>query len=151
MDIKEIEQLISVINKSSITEVEIEREGVRVLIKRETPTVVTHSAPSVTAAPQVHIIAQAGNAAQQVKEDDSNSFKVESPIVGTFYRKSSPDAAPFVEVGTAVKKGDTLCIVEAMKLMNEIEADVDGIVDKILVKDGSVVEYGEVLFHIRPA
>jgi acetyl-CoA carboxylase biotin carboxyl carrier protein len=151
MDIKEIEQLISVINKSSITEVEIEREGVRVLIKRETPTLVTHTAPVVSSAPQVHIIAQGGNANQNLKEEDSNAFKVESPIVGTFYRKSSPDAAPFVEVGTAVKKGDTLCIVEAMKLMNEIEADVDGIVDKILVKDGSVVEYGEVLFHIRPA
>ncbi|MCL4135957.1 UNVERIFIED_CONTAM: hypothetical protein GTU68_005426 [Idotea baltica] len=80
----------------------------------------------------------------------SNFHKVESPIVGTFYRKPSPDAEPFASIGKTVKKGDTLCIVEAMKLMNEIEADKDGIIEEVLVEDGSVVEFGEALFLIRP-
>ena len=76
--------------------------------------------------------------------------KVESPIVGTFYRKSSPDADAFVSVGASVSKGDTLCIIEAMKLMNEIEAPCSGTVEKILASDSQVVEFGESLFFIRP-
>ena len=86
-----------------------------------------------------------------VVEKDNNFFSVESPIVGTFYRKSSPEADAFVEVGSKVKKGDTLCIVEAMKLMNEIESPIDGTIEEILIEDSQVVEFGENLFSINPA
>lgn len=153
MDIKEIEQLISVINKSEITEVEIEREGTRVLIKREHAPVAQSTQPLPVQTIVAHAAPQAAAASlQEAPQDDTAGMhKVESPIVGTFYRKPSPDADAYVEVGSAVKKGDTLCIVEAMKLMNEIEADKDGIIDRILVEDGSVVEFGEALFVIRPA
>lgn len=154
MDIKDIEQLISVINKTDLTEVEIERDGVRVSIKREAPSVVQAVSPQivtqeyiadpVAAAPQAQV-----SAAPQASTT-AGLHKVESPIVGTFYRKPSPDAEPFAQVGQTVKKGDTLCIVEAMKLMNEIEADKDGIIEQVLIEDGSVVEFGEALFLIRP-
>lgn len=152
MEIKDIEQLISVINKSEITEVEIERDGVRVSIKRETPNVVQATSPQVvtqefTVAP---MSSGSPQSALQAEGNNSNFHKVESPIVGTFYRKPAPDAEPFVQVGKTVKKGDTLCIVEAMKLMNEIEADKDGIIEEVLIEDGSVVEFGEALFLIRP-
>lgn len=158
MDIKDIEQLISVINKTDLTEVEIERDGVRVSIKREAPSVVQAVSPQivtqeyiadpVAAAPQAQV--SAAPQASATVDATAGLHKVESPIVGTFYRKPSPDAEPFAQVGQTVKKGDTLCIVEAMKLMNEIEADKDGIIEQVLIEDGSVVEFGEALFLIRP-
>jgi acetyl-CoA carboxylase biotin carboxyl carrier protein len=158
MDIKDIEQLISVINKTDLTEVEIERDGVRVSIKREAPSVVQAVSPQivtqeyvaapVAAAPQAQV--SAAPQASTTVDATAGLHKVESPIVGTFYRKPSPDAEPFAQVGQTVKKGDTLCIVEAMKLMNEIEADKDGIIEQVLIEDGSVVEFGEALFLIRP-
>lgn len=152
MDIKDIEQLISVINKSGITEVEIERDGTRVLIKKESPNIVQVAASQNQQGGQQvvqHTLTQPQNI-ESSGADTSDFHKVESPIVGTFYRKPSPDAEAFASVGKTVKKGDTLCIVEAMKLMNEIEADKDGIIEEVLVEDGSVVEYGEALFLIRP-
>ncbi|MBC8313671.1 MAG: acetyl-CoA carboxylase biotin carboxyl carrier protein [Candidatus Cloacimonetes bacterium] len=83
------------------------------------------------------------------KEEDKNLTKIKTPIVGTFYRASSPDSEPFVDVGSKVKKGDTLCIVEAMKVMNEIESEVGGTVEEILIENGKMVEYDQTLFKIR--
>lgn len=152
MDIKEIEQLIKLIESTnSITEFALEQEGSSVKITRGLT-----SAPVVTevVVPAQQVAAPAEVTVEQAPvkvASDEGLTKVESPIVGNYYGRPSPDADPFVQVGKSVKKGETLCIVEAMKLMNEIEAPCNGTVEKIFLSDGQVVEYGELLFLIRPA
>ncbi|GIW35576.1 acetyl-CoA carboxylase biotin carboxyl carrier protein [Meiothermus sp.] len=106
-----------------------------------TPAPTPAAAPAPTPAPRV----------ETPKEDTSKYIEVKAPIVGTFYRAPSPDAEPFVKEGDTVKKGQVLCIIEAMKLMNEIESEVSGVVRKILVANGEPIEYGQVLFLIEPA
>lgn len=144
-DIKEqIRQLIELLRGTEVSELEIEREGLRLRITLQgqralTRTVQTEEASSLAAEERV-----------PQEEAPSGLHPIKSPIVGTFYRAPSPDADPFVEVGSKVKKGDVLCIIEAMKLMNEIESDIDGTVEKIMVENGQPVEYGQVLFLIRP-
>ncbi len=150
---KEILELIELISNSNFVEFELEREGFKIkLVKaggRPVPAQV--SAPvsghgDVLASPGL----VAPVAATPLPEAGLRLQEIKSPLVGTFYRSSSPEAPTFTEVGKTVKTGQVLCIVEAMKLMNEIESDVDGIVDEILVSNGQPVEYGEVLFRIRP-
>lgn len=144
MNIDEIRAIIDLLKDTDISEISIEKEGVRLRLKRERYIggfdVLQQRVP------------EAGRAkdASQPEEDTTNLYTVTSPIVGTFYRAASPDAEPFVEVGTRVKKGQVLCIIEAMKLMNEIESEVDGVVVRILVENGQPVEYGEPLFLIEP-
>ena len=157
MDIKELEQIISILKKNDVNEFELEQDGtslklsrgVAVLTTPQTSTQVTIDAqPQPAAVP----VAPAPSANGSAPADVTEGFHpVESPIVGTFYRKPSPDADPFVEVGKTVKKGDTLCIIEAMKLMNEIEAPISGTVKKILLDDSQVVEFGEIIFLIEPS
>jgi acetyl-CoA carboxylase biotin carboxyl carrier protein len=140
MEVSEIERLISVLSKSDITNFELEGEGWRLSLVR--------SSEPVAKQPQVQ-----GSYAQPVVVADSPldaGIKVESPIVGTFYRRPSPESEPFVTEGASVKKGQTLCIVEAMKLMNEIPSPCDGKVRKVLLNDAQVVEFGEVMFVIDP-
>ncbi len=149
MDIKDLEQLVSILKGTEIAEFEYEKDGTSIRISRSL------GAPSIiSAAPQyiqTTAVTAAGPAVAAPVAQDEGLVKVESPMVGTFYRKSSPEAEPFCEVGSKVKKGDTLCIVEAMKLMNEIESPASGVIEKIQLSDGQVVEYGEVIFLIRPA
>ncbi len=151
MDVKELKAIIEILKENGVTEFELEREGVQLRLTRDQ----LGAAPQVIAAPAaaVPVSAAAPAAAPAAPVADSNDGleEVRSPIVGTFYRKPSPDADSFVEVGATVKKGDTLCIVEAMKLMNEIEAPISGKVEKVLLNDGQVVEFNEVLFLIRPS
>lgn len=149
MDVSEIEKIIEILKKSDVTEFEYEREGATVRISRGTPSgsLVTVAAPEVRGSFEV---ATEAAQTQAPSSQDDGLKRVESPLVGTFYRKPSPDAAPFVTEGAKVKQGDTLCIVEAMKLMNEIEAPCAGTVEKILLSDGQVVEFGEILFLVRP-
>jgi acetyl-CoA carboxylase biotin carboxyl carrier protein len=153
---KEIKELIDFISHSNFVEFELEREGFKIkLVKADSraaapapvaiPVAVPHpgSAASLPAAAPVAVpppAAAAGSALHEVK----------SPLVGTFYRSPSPEAPPFTEVGRTVKTGQVLCIVEAMKLMNEIDSDADGVIEEVLVSNGQPVEYGEVLFRIRP-
>jgi acetyl-CoA carboxylase biotin carboxyl carrier protein len=152
---KEIKELIDFISHSNFVEFELEREGFKIkLVKADSrdaapapavvPLAVPHpgSAPTMPAAP-VAVPAPAAAAGPPLHE-------VKSPLVGTFYRSPSPEAPAFTEVGRAVKRGQVLCIVEAMKLMNEIDSDADGVLEEILVANGQPVEYGEVLFRIRP-
>ena len=141
------------IEKSSFVEFELEREGFKIkLVKRVAPAANGQAGPvaSVVAAPALPT-SQAGldAAARPSPVDPPDVHLVKSPIVGTFYRASAPAAKAFAEPGDRVKKGQTLCIVEAMKLMNEIESDCDGEVLEILVANGQPVEYGEPLFKIR--
>ncbi len=144
MNLDEIRALIDLLSETDISEIEIEKEGVKVKLRRErtkTPQEVEERPPQ----PPVPAPVSAPGV-----EDTSHLVTVTSPIVGTFYRAASPDAEPFVEVGTRVGKGQVLCIIEAMKLMNEIESEVEGVVVKILVENGQSVEYGEPLFLIEP-
>jgi len=157
MDIEELEKILALLKDNNVTEFELHQDGTQIRLTRG--QMVTHQTTSASTVvelepaivnspngPSAPIIADAAGA----EEEDLSFTKVESPIVGTYYCKPAPDAAAFVESGDRVKKGDTLCIVEAMKLMNEIESPCDGIIKKILLSDGQVVEFGETLFLIDP-
>ena len=156
MNLKELKELIDLFTaKESIEELEVEKSGVRLKLKRPSPNgQVVHAAPAVThiAAPATDPILpsprtiSAGDPPPQPADD---LFYVKAPIVGTFYKASNPTAAPFVNVGDFVEKGTVLCIVEAMKLMNEIEAEVAGQVTTIFVENGNPVEYGQKLVAIK--
>lgn len=151
MEIDELEKIIGILKTSDVTEFEFEKGGSKIKLTRGVNYGPAQPVPLPEVRQAVPLAATAP--APQVGREasiDPNLVKVESPIVGTFYRKPSPDAEPFVTEGTMVKKGDTLCIIEAMKLMNEIEAPVSGKLEKILLSDGKVVEYGELLFLINP-
>jgi len=142
MDLRKLKKLIDLVQESGIAELEI-TEG------EEKVKIVKGGAVSVSAAPTAALLpapAVAPAAAAAEPEPGQEGHLVKVPMVGTFYRSPSPDAKPFVEVGQAVKEGDTICIIEAMKLMNEIEADASGVVKAILVENGQPVEYGQPLF-----
>jgi acetyl-CoA carboxylase biotin carboxyl carrier protein len=146
VDISQIRKLIRLIQNSDITEIEVTEGDHTVRVSRQ-GTVATAPAPAVqpiVAAPPA--AAPAAPAEESAEEENI----VTSPMVGTFYRAPSPDADPFVTEGSKVKKGDTLCIIEAMKLMNEIEAEYDGVIEKVLVDNASPVEFGQGLFVITP-
>ena len=157
MDLKEIQNLIKFVANSGVAEVKLEMDDVKVTIR----TTVEGSAPEITylqQAPVAHAMPQAAApvaaapvAAAPAADDNSKYITVKSPIIGTFYRKPSPDKAPFVEVGTAIGKGDVLCVIEAMKLFNEIESEVSGKIVKILVDDVSPVEFDQPLFLVDPS
>ncbi|MGB9715614.1 MAG: acetyl-CoA carboxylase biotin carboxyl carrier protein [Thermodesulfovibrionales bacterium] len=142
MELEDLKELIEYLKDTDITEISVEKDGTKIKIKRE------KFLPSVEIPAQKFVSHQEKVIGKT--EEETRIITVTSPIVGTFYRAPSPEADPFVEVGSKVKKGQVLCIIEAMKLMNEIESDVDGIVIKILVENGQPVEYGEPLFLIEP-
>ncbi|OBX48509.1 acetyl-CoA carboxylase biotin carboxyl carrier protein [Haemophilus haemolyticus] len=155
MDIRKIKKLIELVEESGITELEVQEEEGTVRISRAAPAIAPAavqyaaapvSAPTPTAAP-----AQAPAAATPAPaaSDELSGHLVRSPMVGTFYRSPSPEAKAFVEVGQSVKVGDALCIVEAMKMMNRIEADKAGVVKAILINDGDAVEFDEPLIVIE--
>jgi len=145
MELDEIKKLIDLLKDTDITELQIEREGSKLRVRREKFLSEFSVSPPVreTKAP-----AQAEPKEESAEEQ--RLVTISSPIVGMFYRSPSPDAPHFVEEGSVVKKGQVICIIEAMKLMNEIESDTDGVVSKVLVENGQPVEYGEPLFLIEP-
>jgi acetyl-CoA carboxylase biotin carboxyl carrier protein len=167
MDLDFVRGLIDAVDQSGIDSLEINRAGTRIRIAKTPPAAAVTMAPAgsfapaavaqpatpsstapaaaATAAPAAPASAPAAAAVA------SNLFEVKSPMVGTFYRAPAPEAPAYAELGTAVTKGQTLCILEAMKLMNELESEVDGIVREILVNDADPIEYGQVLFRIEPA
>jgi acetyl-CoA carboxylase biotin carboxyl carrier protein len=143
MELEDLKSLIDLLKETDITELQIEKEGTKVRIRRE------KMFPAVEISSQRMMSVQ-GNIAREKEDETQRLITVTSPIVGTFYRSPSPEASHFVEPGQQVKKGQVLCIIEAMKLMNEIESDVDGIAVKVLVENGQPVEYCEPLFLIEP-
>ncbi|NTU57953.1 MAG: acetyl-CoA carboxylase biotin carboxyl carrier protein [Chlorobiaceae bacterium] len=150
MNLKEIQQLIEVVNVSALDEVIIKEGQTEITLRRNSSkvqAVLPVAAPPAVPAGQPLAVAPAPVAAPVVASD---LLEVRSPIVGTFYRAASPDSDPFVKVGDKVKNGDVLCIIEAMKLMNEIEAEVSGTIVEILVENGQPVEYNQVLFRVKP-
>jgi len=149
MNFKEIKELIAIFSsESTIDELEVERSGTRIRFKRsgsiEVPMVDEIASKPLRAPVEL-------SETDSPPAEDNDLIQLTSPIVGTFYRSPSPDADPFVVVGDTVDKGATVCIIEAMKLMNEIEAETSGEIVSIFVQDGHPVEYGEPLFAIRPS
>ncbi len=156
MDLKYLQKLIKMLDSSNLAEIELEEEGTKIKLSKPTQTVL--AAQPVQAPQYIHDVHQHLHAPvakpekAEVKEELSeNLYEVRSPMVGTFYKSPSPDAEPYVKVGDTVKSGATICIIEAMKLMNEIESDVSGKVVKILVENGSAVEYDQPLMLIEKA
>ena len=158
MDFDEITKILDMMREHELSEFELERENFKIRLRKH------GGGHWVAAAPQPQMIAAApnpgvpaaGGAATGVPvlsaaEEEMEFAVVKSPIVGTFYRSPEPDAKPYAEVGDMVKKGQVLCIIEAMKLMNEINAEIDGEVVKVYVENGHAVQYGERLFAIKPA
>ncbi len=149
MNLSEIKQLIDIVNSSDLQETIIEEGNFKIILRRS----LAAAAPqlfSAQAAPALQATLQAAAPAPAEPEPVSDLIESRSPIVGTFYHASSPDSPPFVAVNDIVKKGDVLCIIEAMKLMNEIEAEVSGTIVEILVENGQAVEYDQPLFRIKP-
>lgn len=144
MDIRKVKKLIELLEESNVNEIEIFEGEESIRISRYANAPAAAQQQVVAAAP----VAAAPVAAAAPAPVASNNHQVKSPMVGTFYRAPSPEAGPFAEVGKQVKKGDTLCIVEAMKMMNQIEADKDGVVKAILVEDGEPVEFDQPLFEL---
>ncbi len=152
MDIRKIKKLIELVEESGISELEIHEGEESVRISRHSPASAAplgFAPPAYMLPPQAAAPAAAAPAAAPAEPALPSGHVVKSPMVGTFYRAPNPGAKSFVEVGSAVKAGDTLCIVEAMKMMNQIEADKAGVIKAILVENGEPVEYGEPLFVIE--
>ncbi|MFC4231886.1 acetyl-CoA carboxylase biotin carboxyl carrier protein [Parasediminibacterium paludis] len=159
MDLKQIHDLIKIINKSNIGEISIEDKDGKVTIKQKEEPVVTvatppqqvyNVAPAAAPTPVVVPAPQPAAAPAPAAPKADNLITIKSPMIGTFYRKPSPDKPNFAEIGTEITPGKTICIIEAMKLFNEIEAEISGTVVKILVEDNSPVEYDQPLFLVEP-
>ncbi len=159
MDIKEIQNLIKFVAKSGASEVKLEMEDVKITIRtgsEKTETTIVQAAP---VAPVAQPAAPAPVTTQTIdpvapaaaNNDESKFITVKSPIIGTFYRKPAPDKPNFVEVGSSINSGDTVCVIEAMKLFNEIESEVSGKIVKVLVDDSSPVEFDQPLFLVDPS
>lgn len=154
MNLEEIKDLIKLVSKSGLGKVEIEREGFRISIKGSQTEPVMYQAAPVVAAPIAAAPVAATPAAVSAdnnSSDDSKYITVKSPMIGTFYRTPGPDKDPFVNVGDTIQKGDKVCIIEAMKTFNEIEAEVSGKIVKVLVDNASPVDYDQPLFLVDPA
>jgi acetyl-CoA carboxylase biotin carboxyl carrier protein len=153
LDLSELKGIVSIMQKSDLTELEIELKDLKLRMARPGSSyvgqkdVVIHSQPIPVSAPS--LTPTPATVVPTPVKDDSKSFS--SPMVGTFYRRPSPEDPEFVKVGGVVKKGDVLCIIEAMKVMNEIQADFSGEIVEALVEDGVSVEFGQPLFKIRPS
>jgi len=147
MELDDLRELMGLLKDTDITELIVEKDGVKVKIRRE--KFFSHLEVPQSIYPAKREAHKPEEPAPE-QEPEGKLFTITSPIVGTFYRAPSPEAEPFVEVGSRVKKGQTLCIIEAMKLMNEIESEIDGVVVRALVENGHPVEYGEPLFLLEP-
>lgn len=160
MDLKEIQNLIKFVAKSGASEVKLEMDDIKITIKTgsDNDTTIVQQLPMQPNHPMVQqqMQPQAAATAQEVAtataaSEDSKYITIKSPIIGTFYRKASPDKPVFVEVGSEIKEGDVLCVIEAMKLFNEIESEISGKIVKVLVDDSSPVEFDQPLFLVDPS
>ena len=164
MDLKDIKVIIDLMKKNAVSEFELEEGDFKIKLKREsgkgrrgdkaaaeTPVMVQVPMAAPIPAPVPAAVPSAEPAAPAVPEPAPAGLEVKSPMIGTFYRRPSPDAEPFAEVGAVVEPDTVVCIIEAMKVMNEIKAEVKGAIAEVLVEDGKPVEYGQALFRIEPS
>ena len=153
MNIKEIKEIINLMNENSLTEFELERDGLRIRLRKGAggtvegaPEKILVTTPTITSPQEI-----TPQIPQEVpKEGAAKAVEIKAPIVGTFYRAPSPDSPPFVEIGAAIEPGQVVCIIEAMKLMNEIKSEVGGKIVDVLIENGDPVEFGTVLFLVEP-
>ena len=153
MKIKEIQEIINFIKKSDLDDVSIETENIKIRVKKNNGNFTTIEQPKII---KTEIQPQASSAENKVPEEkkektSNNNIIIKSPMIGTFYRSPNPESDPFVNEGDSIKVGQTICIVEAMKLFNDIESEVSGKIVKILVDDNSPVEYDQPLFEVDPS
>ncbi|MBI3617358.1 MAG: acetyl-CoA carboxylase biotin carboxyl carrier protein [Candidatus Omnitrophica bacterium] len=150
MNLKEIREIINLMNEHDLSEIELEREGTKVKIKKtqgEAMEVVRRQPPDYSI--ETHVVAQPGSSGEKAA-GTSGRKEIKSPMVGTFYRSPSPEAPVFVEIGQTVEIGQVVCIVEAMKLMNEIKSEVRGKIVEIHIESAQAVEFGQTLFSVEP-
>lgn len=155
MDIREIKKILEMMKENDLAEFEMEDQGFRLAVKRRSGSeapIVVQAAPVAMAAPAAPVAAPAPAAASAVaaKDEDADLLTISAPIVGTFYRSPAPDAEAFVTVGQEVDENTVVCIVEAMKVMNEIKAECRGVIRKILVENATAVQFGQALFKVEP-
>jgi acetyl-CoA carboxylase biotin carboxyl carrier protein len=155
MELKEIKELIKLVSEAGVSEVEVERGDFKIAIKKvDGRTMLVNQTPQYIAQAPAQVMSSAPAEVAVVTEtpaaSSSNFITVKSPMIGTYYKSSSPDKAPFLQVGDEIKPGQVLCIVEAMKLFNEIESEISGRIVKILVENASPVEYDQPLFLVEP-
>ncbi|MDD5005635.1 MAG: acetyl-CoA carboxylase biotin carboxyl carrier protein [Candidatus Omnitrophica bacterium] len=151
MNIKEIKEMIALMNENHLLELEIEKEGMRIRLKKESVGGEKTSTPSqIVTIPQFTMTQESIQSQPKKEESAKNLIEINAPMVGTFYRAPSPESQPFIEVGQIVEIGQVVCIIEAMKLMNEIKSEVKGKVVEALVENGHPVEFGQPLFLIEP-
>jgi len=158
MDLKDIQELIKFVAKSGATEVDLEIDNIKISIKSpskkrrgdEEMTTFIQQVPQDVAAPVVMAAAPVASSPAPAADENENYITIKSSMIGTFYRSSSPETPPFVNIGDTIKEGDTLCIIEAMKLFNEIESEVSGKIVKVLVDDTTPIEFDQPLFLVDP-
>ncbi len=152
MNIKEIKEMINLMNENNLLEMEIEKDGMRIRLKKTSLGVEAVSSAVVYEHPKVAAPAgQQPGVSQQSPASAAKTVEIKAPMVGTFYRAPAPDAAPFVESGQMIEPGQVICILEAMKLMNEIKSEIKGKILEVLVDNAEPVEFGQPLFLIEPA
>ena len=152
MDIKEIKELIKIIDTSSITEFKLDKENIKISIKKEKVSIGLPDSKYIESNRESNLeerVVESGEKAITINQEEKDIHLIKSPIVGMFYSSPSPEEETFVKVGNNINKGDVLCIIEAMKLMNEVTADIDGEIIEVLVGNKSIVEYGQPLFKVR--
>ena len=151
MDFKRIKKLIQMVEESTVSSVSVEEDNVKIEVKKE--VTIAPQAINIPVQESVPVTPQKSEAAVEETaapaQSDPNLVSIKSPMVGTFYSASNPESGPYVKIGDKVNTGDIVCIVEAMKLFNEIESDVSGTIEKILVENGAPIEYGQELFLVR--
>lgn len=154
MDLKDIKAIIDLMRKNSVSEFELEKQDFKIRLKRGTNGggVIMNAADEVVAVGAVQPVATLpAGTAPQLAPAPSNEVEIKSPMIGTFYRSPSPESAPYIEVGAEVNPETVVCIIEAMKVMNEIKAEAKGVITQVLVENAKPVEFGQPLFKIRPA
>ena len=150
MEFDEVQQLIDLMDKNDLSEVEIEKEGLKIRLKKNTQDVVTVSTPMASVPSPAPANPEASLEEEEEAVSKSGLIPITSPIVGTFYEAPSPDANSYVEIGDVVEADTVVCIVEAMKVMNEIKAEAEGRIEQKLVANGEAVEFGQTLFLVNP-
>jgi acetyl-CoA carboxylase biotin carboxyl carrier protein len=150
MNLKEIKELVNLMNENGLMELEVEKEGMRIRLKKTTSQAEGSNGQVIIEKERIPETQRAAEAAPQAEKAAANSVEIKAPMVGTFYRAPSPEAAPYVESGQVIETGQVICIIEAMKLMNEIKSEIKGKIVAVLVDNAEPVEFGQSMFLIEP-
>ena len=149
MNLKEIKEMIALMNENGLMELEVEKDGMRIKLKRSSGELSGAAHPVMIERETALPLTKAGLSGELIQGEAEKTIEIKAPMVGTFYRTPSPEAPPYADVGQVIEPGQVICIIEAMKLMNEINAEIEGEVVKVYVENGQAVQYGERLFAIR--